>query len=96
MQKIWPGSGKYPNKDQNLWDNEWQQHGSCLYVHDNRLNYFKSAIEIYDALSPDMDLIDKQCKAKLTTGNTGNIDWTTCSVILSANKKRFTGVRKAS
>ena len=96
MQKIWPGSGKYPNKDQNLWDNEWQQHGSCLYVYDNRLNYFKSAIEIYDALSPDMDLIDKQCKAKLTTGNTGNIDWTTCSVILSANKKRFTGVRKAS
>ena len=84
------------NKDQNLWDNEWQQHGSCLYVYDNRLNYFKSAIEIYDALSPDMDLIDKQCKAKLTTGNTGNIDWTTCSVILSANKKRFTGVRKAS
>jgi ribonuclease I len=95
MQKIWPGSGKNPYKDQNLWDNEWQQHGSCLYAYDDRLNYFKSAIEVYDALSPDMDLIDKQCKAKLTTGNQ-NKDWITCSVILSANKKRFTGVRKAS
>ena len=93
MEKIWPGSGTSPYKDQNLWSNEWQKHGSCLYAYDDRLNYFKSAIEIYDALSPDMKKIDQQCKAKLSTGNQ---DWTTCSLILSADKKTYTGVRKAS
>lgn len=91
MKKIWPGSGTSPYKDQNLWDNEWRQHGSCIYVKDDQLKYFESAIKIYDTLYPQMKIIDKECTAKLTKG-----DWTQCSLILSADKTKYTGVRKAS
>ena len=96
MEKIWPGKGTNAYKDQNLWDNEWKNHGSCIYLKNDQLKYFSSAIEIYDSLFKNIqekDKIDAACKVK---AGTGKQDWTECSLILSADKKSYTGVRKAS
>ena len=96
MEKFWPGKGGTAKDNKNLWDNEWREHGSCIYLYEDRLKYFSSTIDIYDSLfknDEEKDKIDAACKVK---AGTGKQDWTQCSLILSADKRSYTGVKKAS
>ena len=52
MNKSWNASCPYSNGSQELWEHEWNKHGTCVQLQTNMTQntYFQKAIDIYNSL----------------------------------------------
>jgi ribonuclease I len=50
-------STEEPNSD--FWKHEWEKHGSCMFTNMNELQYFSKALELFDSIKNNTELINK-------------------------------------
>ncbi|KAE8734826.1 hypothetical protein F3Y22_tig00000715pilonHSYRG00312 [Hibiscus syriacus] len=50
LTEAWPNlkNSKYPPKNQQFWEHQWEQNGMCTDFGDNPIQYFKTAINLRD------------------------------------------------
>ena len=50
-------STEEPNED--FWKHEWQKHGSCMFKPMNELEYFQTALNLFDSIKDNTSLINQ-------------------------------------